>query len=455
MSTSMKQHDYAFTTLTGAADVARALNHGCDCRSLDPERLRQHLEAEPALLGLAADIAHSRPHLFSATAVFMAPETLQAMADIVTAVETVIALPAYRAEALARAPAIARLDPGPQGVFMGFDFHLGHLGEGGESGESGPQLIEINTNAGGALLNRALARAQQACCTQIRPHLRPTAELDTLDQRWLGDFLAEWALQGRSGRPQRIAIVDEAPAQQYLHPEFLLFRHLFRSAGIDAVICDPGELAFADGRLTHAGAPIDLVYNRLTDFYLQAPELAALRAAYEAGAVVLTPNPHAHALYADKRNLALLSDPARLAALGVAQPTIDVLRAGIPRTEEVTAERADALWAARRGLFFKPAAGFGSRAAYRGDKLTLRVWRDIIDGGGYVAQSIALPSARRISIDGQDSDLKLDIRAYAYMGQIQLVAARLYMGQTTNFRTPGGGFAPVFLTRSEDLVPAL
>ena len=150
----MKQHDYAFTTLTGAADVARALNRGCDCRSLDPERLRQHLEAEPALLGLAADIAHSRPHLFSATAVFMAPETLQAMADIVTAIEAVVALPAYQAEALARAPAIARLDPGPKGVFMGFDFHLGHPGEGGESG---PQLIEINTNAGGALLNRALA----------------------------------------------------------------------------------------------------------------------------------------------------------------------------------------------------------------------------------------------------------------------------------------------------------
>ena len=40
----MKQHDYAFTTLTGAADVARALNRGCDCRSLDPERLRRQLD---------------------------------------------------------------------------------------------------------------------------------------------------------------------------------------------------------------------------------------------------------------------------------------------------------------------------------------------------------------------------------------------------------------------------
>jgi len=30
-----------------------------------------------------------------------------------------------------------------------------------------------------------------------------------------------------------------------------------------------------------------------------------------------------------------------------------------------------------------------------------------------------------------------------YAGHVQLIAARLWAGQTTNFRTPGGGFAPV------------
>jgi hypothetical protein len=39
----------------------------------------------------------------------------------------------------------------------------------------------------------------------------------------------------------------------------------------------------------------------------------------------------------------------------------------------------------------------------------------------------------------------MDIRAYVYNGEIQLLAARLYQGQTTNFRTQGGGFAPVFV----------
>ena len=40
--------------------------------------------------------------------------------------------------------------------------------------------------------------------------------------------------------------------------------------------------------------------------------------------------------------------------------------------------------------------------------------------------------------------LKFDLRAYTYAGDVMWMAARLYQGQTTNFRTPGGGFAPVF-----------
>ena len=55
------------------------------------------------------------------------------------------------------------------------------------------------------------------------------------------------------------------------------------------------------------------------------------------------------------------------------------------------------------------------------------------------------PSERLIEVDGVPTDLKFDIRAYAYAGQVQLLAARMYSGQTTNFRTPGGGFAPVIV----------
>jgi hypothetical protein len=419
--------------------IAALLNRDCTCRSLDVDRLRAQLEREPGLHGLAAEIERSRPHLFSPTAVFIAPDDLAAMGAIVHAVEATVALPAYREHVLARSPAIARIERGPRGVFLGFDFHLC---------ADGPKLIEINTNAGGALLCSALARAQRACCEEFAGFTRPTADLDTLDAEWLRMFLDEWRLQRGGGAPRRIAIVDETPETQYLHPEFLLFQHLFQSAGIDALIADPRELEWRGEHLSCRGKVIDVVYNRLTDFALETPASAALRSAFEADAVVLTPHPRAHALYADKRNLVLFSDGETLARLGVSPEHVATLANGVPRTVEVEPANAAALWTERRTLFFKPAAGFGSRAAYRGDKLTRRVWDSIV-AGGYVAQTLALPSERRIRIDGADSDLKLDIRAYAYANRIQLTAARLYRGQTTNFRTPGGGFAPVFLLPSQ------
>src|SRR5450759_1581064 len=113
------------------------------------------------------------------------------------------------------------------------------------------------------------------------------------------------------------------------------------------------------------------------------------------------------------------------------------------RTVLVTNDNAQALWAARKKLFFKPAGGHGSKAVYRGDKVTKGVWAEIIRGG-YVAQDFAAPSERMVKLDGAAERRKTDVRLYTYDGQILLIAARLYQGQTTNFRTPGGGFAPVF-----------
>src|SRR3546814_4889437 len=54
------------------------------------------------------------------------------------------------------------------------------------------------------------------------------------------------------------------------------------------------------------------------------------------------------------------------------------LLAAIPHTELVLTENAERLWRERKRLFFKPCAGYGSRAAYRGDKLTQRVWQEIL-----------------------------------------------------------------------------
>lgn len=186
---------------------AESLNRGCACRTLDPQRLRHQLEGEPSLAGLYDDIRRSRPHLFSATAVFITAQQLAHVAAVIRAMESVVALPAYQAQALARASLIARHDFGPRGAFLGFDFHLG---------EHGPQLIEINTNAGGALLNAMLARAQQACCREMEWAFRAPPALDALEDTFFAMFVDEWRRQRGEAPLGRIAIVDDEPAAQYL-----------------------------------------------------------------------------------------------------------------------------------------------------------------------------------------------------------------------------------------------
>ena len=434
-------------------DLARRLNAGCHCTSLDRKRLEEELERVSP--GFHDVVMEGRPHLFSESLVYVGGEDLKAMAALVAAIERVVALPAYREHVLAWAPDVARHMPAARGVFLGYDFHVGES-------PLGPQLIEINTNAGGGLLNALLARAQMACCDDVSALLTGLLASDTVEHLFLEMFRAEWALARRPAKAdfqppggastsaakadfpplRRVAIVDTAPETQYLHPEFVLFQRMFLRAGIDAVICDPAELALREGALWHGDAPIDLVYNRLTDFPLAEPAHAVLREAWLSDAAVITPHPRAHALYADKRNLVALTDFALLETWGVDAATRAILAKGIPRTELVSRQRGEDFWTRRKQLFFKPASGYGSRAAYRGDKLTTRVFEEILDGA-YVAQALVPPSLRTLAVAGAPAELKLDLRNYVYDGQVQLVAARLWQGQTTNFRTPGGGFAPV------------
>jgi hypothetical protein len=413
--------------------AAAALNEACGCVTLDDALLAKALTQEGASFGVQ-DLVASHPHLFSRSAVFVDEPTRRAMQDVIAAIERVVASPAYQELALAGAHPHARVATAARGAFLGYDFHLA---------ADGPQLIEINTNAGGGLLNALLRRAQRACCDAVGEALR--IGQDDAPQRFVEMFRAEHAL-ARPGAPLRsVAIVDDAPETQYLYPEFVLFRNLFSAAGIEASVCDARALEVRGGTLVHGDRPIDLVYNRLTDFALAAPEHEALARAWREQLAVITPHPRAHALYADKGRLITLSDASALRALSVAEADVELLLRHVPHTRRVDPVERDALWSQRKQLFFKPEQGHGSKAAYRGDKLTRGVFEKLL-GERYVAQRIVPPSARHLRVGDETRALKLDVRNFVYAGEIQLLCARLYEGQTTNFRTQGGGFAPVYAT---------
>jgi len=404
---------------------AATLNGDCHSATVDRTALQRAMQAQGEMWhGMVTERC---PHLFADVPVFIAAAQMRQMREMIDAVERVVGNGKWGVGSG------EWMQHSAKGVFYGYDFHLN---------SDGAHLIEINSNAGGGFLNALLLDSQRETGW---PGVAVAQE--NLEQAFIEMFRNEWRLERGAAALHSIAIVDEQPEGQYLYPEFLLAQGVFERAGIAAYIADPAALHVrGDGLYLESSGDsqkIDLVYNRLTDFSLH--QHPALRQAYLGGSVVLTPNPAHYARYADKRNLVRLTDADDLRALCASEADIAALQAGVPQTRLVEAADQERWWGERKQWFFKPAASYGGKGAYRGANLTRRVFDEIMQGG-YVAQRMAVPGERMVCAEGAEAQpLKFDVRCYVYDGQVQLVAARLYQGQTTNFRTPGGGFAPIYL----------
>ena len=397
-------------------ETSLTLNRDCHCWPVERQAIINTILAQNAASNMD-EMLSERPHYFANTGVFISPDMLAAMTDQIGTIEDVIKLPAYIKAVTARSK--LGFIPATKGVFMGYDFHVT---------ENGPKLIEINSNAGGAFIVDMIEKAVKSSSGHFAQDI-------------LAMFQSEWELAGKAGTFKTLAIVDTAPTEQFHYPDMCLAKSILEAQGIAVVIADPKSLTLEGGALFHGDMKIDVVYNRLTDFDLQESANQVLKSAYGTTAAVVTPAPHHHALYADKRNLIMLSDPVRAAALGASPEQLKQL-AEIPHTTPVTAEIGDDMWAKRRSLFFKPQGGFGSRGAFRGAKLTKKVWGEILEGG-YIAQEMVTPPLRAVTVGDQQTSLKFDVRVYTYDGAPLLLATRIYQGQTTNLRTEGGGLAAV------------
>ena len=408
------------------SDLATSLNADGHSVKINRDALALHLRQEGE--DFFQLITQNCPYIFASVPLFVSSVQVEQMKAVISAVEKVVALPAWRDSVISTNDVVHRSSSVTQGVFFGYDFHL--------NGD-GAHLIEINTNAGGAFLNNLLLQSQRE---GVMPGV--AAASDQLEQDFLDMFLNEWRLERGDVPLKAVAIVDDHPQQQYLYPEFLLAQRMFERAGITAVIADPAELEVRGKSLYCQDHKIDLIYNRLTDFHFN--QHAVLSSVFQNNELaVITPHPWVYALYADKYNLTRLTHIEALRTMGVEEADIVTLQARIPETRMVKAEDEVQWRHERKQWFFKPNSGFGSKGTYRGANVTHRVFAEIIKGG-YVAQRMAAPGERTLEVSETESAVfKSDVRCYVYAGKVQLIAARLYQGQTTNFRTADGGFALV------------
>ncbi|MCR1795632.1 MULTISPECIES: circularly permuted ATPgrasp domain protein [Leptospira] len=404
--------------------ISNYLNTNCSCSTLDK-----------AIIESESDQIDQLSKFYSETPSFISASELEQMKNLLRVIRKAVRLTSVRSKFLKGNSELKRDENISGGVFMSMDFHLT---------SKGPKLIEINTNAGGAFLQWKLLQAQLRCCKAVDIALPNETELERLKAKFYSIFIEEWNTSGRSGIPNFIAIIDDDPSKQFLYLEFVFFKELFISQGIRCEILSPEQVELHDNHLFFENRQIDLVYNRLTDFHLSNPKYRDIKIAWESKAVVVTPSPLDYDLFANKENLSTFSDLDFLKGQGLDSEDIEVLASSVPKTLSLLDEKSDEIWNNRKNLFFKPKEGFGSRAVYYGGKLTKSKFQEILSGN-YVMQDFIPPSIRTTNLSGKEEELKMDIRAYIYKDEILLLASRLYQGQTTNFRTPGGGFSPLYV----------
>lgn len=309
-------------------------------------------------------------------------------------------------------PPAAGIEPAAPSVLMGYDFHLT---------PEGPRLIEINNNAGGLYVGGD----EQWLPQPDLPEFDLPGWDAPLPSRLARMFPPEWRC---------IAIMDEDVRNQFMYPEMCAYAELLRARGRAVFVVSPEEIAARDDGLYVGEARLDAIYNRHTDFYLESPTLAHVRAAYARGQVQLNPHPRSYALLGDKRRMADWWREGFLDAL-LEPGEVDFIRRIVPECRLFRDMDEETLWRERKAWVFKPAARHGGKGVVLGKGMSRKRFM-ALDRDDTIVQRYVPPGS--VELNGRA--FKLDVRLYAHGEKLIALAGRVWRGQVTNFREAGSGW---------------
>ena len=334
--------------------------------------------------------------------------------------------------------------PANYGVFMGYDFHLTPDGPAPDRGQH-----QRRRRAAERPPHRGALRSREARLPVLG--LLPVETIGRGSSRPSRRSSRPCAAPARAARASRSP--TSGPREQFLHPEFELFAELFARAGIEARVCDTRELATRRGRLElarRADRSRLPARHRLRAGAARAPRRCARRT--WRAKVVVTPSPREHHLLADKRRLALFSSRGGAARARRRRTRMRASsRAVVPETRPLAdAGRSSAPGATRREWVFKPAAAFGEPGRLpRRQDLAQEARRDRRGCRAFSRSAGSSRARSRRDARAARAAMKFDVRAYAYRDEVLLLGARVYQGQVTNLRSPGGGFSAICVVRDD------
>jgi hypothetical protein len=361
---------------------------------------------------------------------------LAEIAGFIRAFDRVTTREAWQAAALSDAQAIVQLRRPEVCFFSAWDFHLPPGGAW--------QLIEFNDNGSGfifaaiinALYYEAAGLEQEkqiaapACLPAFNRHIGELVEREA--RAFFGEFPVNSLL-----------VLDDAESLRHgkFRRELALLCDLLRARGWRAELGVPAATRWDGRRLLIEGQPVTFIINRSTDFFWQSDDFSALRMAYKAGQVCVAPNPFTYATRSDKRLLEWLSLPHWDNDLRIEPGEREIFSAHVPETHLVRPENVELLSQRKQEFVFKPLHGFAGRGLLGGANVgRARLRRIVKHGEGYVAQRwVAKP---RIEFEG--APLWLDLRVWAYRGEIFHLSGRASRRADRLALTSGGGWLPTY-----------
>lgn len=274
----------------------------------------------------------------------------------------------------------------------------------------------------------------------------------------------EYNGHNKSTRPT-IAIVDWKEVPTYT--EFELFKEFFESKNIHCVIADPRDLDYSNGRLSHNGTAIDLVYKRiLTNDCVERPqETKALVDAYRNQDVCVI-NPFRAKLVHKKSIFSVLTHEQNQSLFNSEEHS--VIAKHIPWTRLICNEHTlfngkkidliDYISHNKDQFVIKPNDEYGGKGVYLGRETDGVIWEKVIheaiNGEPFVVQEIvqiprvAFPIVENNSI--KYLDMVVDLDPYVFGRKTEGLLTRLSSSSLANV-TAGGGTTPTFVIEKNQI----
>jgi len=370
----------------------------------------------------------------------VAAATLEEIETFIHVFDAVTTRPAWQEAVTRSRPEVFRAGKQEVCFFSAWDFHL--------PPDRPWQVIEFNDNGSGLLYAGFINGVMyDLLSSKEREMVVPPPSFEELCGN-LRRMVRREATEFFGSIPDGLFLILDDPESlergKFLR-EMEMLRESLREKGFAAEVAAVTDLSWQNDRLLFSGKPVVFVVNRSTDFFFATEASSLLRKAFSAGSVYIAPNPFTYATRSDKRLLEFLSNPECDAELGIRPDERAVLNAHVPATHLLRSDNVDAIVENKEEFVFKPVNSHASRGFLPSAKVgRSRLNRLVKKGEGYVAQKIV--GRPEMGLD-DGSSVWLDLRVWAYRGEITLLSGRASVRGDSLDLSPPGGWLPTFAAR--------